>query len=124
MIAPKHMDDHIIPDIHSDEDVTNLIIKDGDRELIKGKDYRIDKQQKDNEVTITITFQGNYIGTATRSYIINTEKSEEIIKDTNSVSTGDHSQTGFFAAISMFSAGCFVYLTGKRRKKNEEMKER
>jgi len=124
MVAPKHMDDDIIPDIQSDEDVAHLIIKDGDKELVKGKDYRIDKQQKDNEVTITITFQGNYIGTVTRNYMIDTEKSEEIIKDTNSVSTGDHSQTGFFAAISMFSAGCFVYLKGKRRKKNEEMKGR
>ena len=115
MIAPKHINDDIIPDIHSDEDIAHLIIKDGDNELVKGKDYRIDKQQKDNEVTITITFQGNYIGTATRSYMIDTEKSEEIIKDTNSVSTGDHSQTGFFATICIFFAGCFVYLTGKKK---------
>ncbi|WP_416326786.1 leucine-rich repeat domain-containing protein [[Eubacterium] hominis] len=119
MVAPKHINDDIIPDIQSDEDVAHLIIKDGDRELIKGKDYRIDKQQKDNDVIITITFHGNYTGTATRSYIIDIEKSEEIIKDTNSVSTGDHNQTGFFAMISIFFAGCFVYLTGKRRKKNE-----
>ncbi|WP_157844076.1 leucine-rich repeat domain-containing protein [Candidatus Stoquefichus sp. SB1] len=124
MIAPKHIDGDIVPDIQSDEDVAHLILKDGDRELIKGKDYRIDKQQKDNEVTITITFQGNYTGIFTRSYMTDTEKSEEIIKDTSSVSTSDHNQTGFFATISMFSAGCFVYLTGKRRKKNEEMTRR
>ena len=43
------------------------------------------------------------------------------VKPSGSVQTGDNSQTGLLATLTMLSAGCIAFLAGKKRKKN--MKE-
>ena len=103
----------VIPDINNDKDLENLVIKDGDKELEKGTDYDVDKKQNGNEVIVTITFKGNYAGTITKTYTVNIDTP----KETESIQTGDNTHTGLLATMSLLSAGCIAFLTGKKRKK-------
>ena len=125
MISPKSAEDTkniIVPDINSDKDVENLVIKDGDKELKEGTDYKVDKKLDGNKVIVTITFKGNYTGTITRTYIVEGEKTSDgngtnIIKPSSfAVQTGDNTKTGLLATMCLLSAGLFAFLTGKKRK--------
>lgn len=49
-----------VPEITEKTDLDNLVIKDGDKVLVKDKDYTITKIEKDGQVTVTITFIGDY----------------------------------------------------------------
>ena len=120
VIAPKNIEesDIIISDIKNDKDVDNLVIKDGDKELEKGIDFDVDKKQDGDNITVIITFKGNYNGTISKSYMVETIVPEEKPKDTGSVVTSDINHIGLLATISMVSAGCIAFLTGKKRKKN------
>lgn len=64
----------VISEIGSAEDVTNIIISDNGKELIQNTDYTVTTNESENKVTITITFQGNYTGTAIKTYTIAEEK--------------------------------------------------
>lgn len=72
---------------------------------MKGTDYEVEKKQKGNKVDVVITFKGNYTGTITKTYTV------------NSVSAGDTTHTGLLAMITLLSASCIVFLTEKKRRK-------
>lgn len=67
-IAPKDGSVLTISDIQSEEDIEKLVITDGDYVLEKGVDYLVTSEKTGNQVNITITFQGNYTGTVTKSF--------------------------------------------------------
>ena len=129
-ILPKNIKDGniTVSDINSDNDVKKLSVKDGDRELVKGTDYDVETKKAGNKTTVIITFKGNYAGTIERTYTVATsqpekpeqkpqqDKPQEKQKDTDSVKTGDTTQTGFLATLGVLSVGCIAFLTGKRRK--------
>ena len=58
----------VISAVSNAETVKNLVIKDGAKELVKGKDYTVTTVESGNKVIVTVTFQGNYSGSATREY--------------------------------------------------------
>lgn len=134
-ISPKGIKDGniTVSDINNDNDVKKIIVKDGDKELLKGTDYDVVTKKDGNKTIVTIAFKGNYAGTIERTYTVETSqpekpeqkpqqgKPQEKPKDTGSVKTGDITQTGLLATLSMLSAGCIALLAGKKRKKN--MKE-
>ena len=134
-ILPKNIKDGniTVSDINNDSDVKMLSVKDDDRELVKGTDYDVETKKAGNKTIVTITFKGNYTGTIERTYTVATSQPEkpeqkpqqgnpqEKPKDTDSVKTGDTTQTGLFATLGVLSAGCIALLAGKKRKKN--MKE-
>ena len=129
-IHPKNIKDGniTVSDINSDNDVKKLSVKDGDRELVKGTDYDVETKKAGNKTTVIITFKGNYAGTIERTYTVATsqpekpeqkpqqDKPQEKPKDTDSVKTGDTTQTGFLATLGVLSVGCIAFLTGKRKK--------
>lgn len=127
-IAPQNADNNnqiVIPDIKSDKDVENLVIKDGDKELKKGTDYDVEKKRDGNKVTVIITFKGNYTGTVTKTYIIKENTPTGNNTDTgskgdtakpNSPQTGDTVSTGLWTMLIALSAGLTAFLTGKKRK--------
>ena len=133
-ITPKSIDNNsqiVIPDIKSDQDVENLVIKDGDKELKKGTDYDVSKKQDGSKVTVTITFKGNYTGTVTRTYTVENKKpsdntdtkkpSDSTKKDENgAVQTGDTTTTGLWAMLMGLSAGTVALLKSRKRKKETE----
>ena len=134
-ITPKSIDNNsqiVVPDIKSDKDVENLVIKDGDKELKRGTDYDVNKKQDGSKVTVTITFKGNYTGTVTRTYTVENKKpsdntdtqkpSDTTKNDKNSaVQTGDTTTTGLWAMLMALSAGTVTLL--KSRKHKEETDE-
>lgn len=67
-IAPKNLSNTVIEDITNDSDVKNLVIKDGNKELIKDIDYIINVNKIGEKVTVKIVFQGNYTGTIVKTY--------------------------------------------------------
>ena len=113
-IARKGIDNINISDINNAEDIDNLIVKDGNKELEKDRDYLLEKKQEGNKVIVTITLQGNYVGSITRTYTI------EASKDTGSVLTGDNNQEGFFTMISILSVACLTFLADKKSKNNRK----
>ncbi len=129
-ILPKNIKDGniTVSDLNSDNDVKKLSVKDDGRELVKGTDYDVETKKDGNKTTITIAFKGNYAGTIERTYTVATsqpekpeqkpqqDKPQEKPKDTDSVKTGDTTQTGFLATLGVLSVGCIAFLTGKRRK--------
>ncbi len=133
-IAPKSIDNNsqiVVPDLKSDKDVENLVIKDGDKELKKGTDYDVSKKQDGSKVTVTITFKGNYKGTVTRTYTVENKKpsgSTDTKKASNStkndkngaVQTGDTTTTGLWAMIMSLSAGTVALLKSRKRKEETE----
>ncbi len=146
-ILPKNIKDGniTVSDIKNDSDVKKLSVKDDDRALVKGTDYDVETKKAGNKTTVTIAFKGNYTGTIERTYTVATSQpekpeqkpqqdkpqekpkdstqanSKEKPKNTEHVKTGDTTQTGLFATLSMMSAGCIALLAGKKRKKS--MKE-
>jgi len=133
-ITPRNIDNNsqiVIPDIKSDQDVENLVIKDGDKELKKGTDYDVSKKQDGSKVTVTITFKGNYTGTVTRTYTVENKKpsdstdmqkpSDTTKNDKNSaVQTGDTTTTGLWAMLMALSAGTAALIKSRKRKKETE----
>lgn len=131
-ILPKNIKDGniTVSDINSDNDVKKLSVKDDDRDLVKGTDYDVETKKAGNKTIVTIAFKGNYAGTIERTYTVETSQPgkpeqkpqqgnpQEKPKDTGSVKTGDSTQTGLLATLSMLSAGCIAFLAGKKRKKN------
>ncbi|HCT91935.1 MAG TPA: hypothetical protein DF613_11245, partial [Lachnospiraceae bacterium] len=59
------------------ETVKNLVINDGGRVLVKDRDYTVTTAENGNTVTVTVTFRGNYSGTAVREYQTAAEKPTE-----------------------------------------------
>lgn len=107
--------DITISDISSESDIDKLVVKDGEKILIKGIDYDVEKKTQKNKMTVTIRFKGNYTGSITRSFTV-----KEIKPVTPSgVETCDHTATGLFAALGLLSAGCMAALTGKKRRRNK-----
>ena len=137
-ISPKNIKDGniTVSDINNDNDVKKLIVKDDDRELVKGTDYDVETKKDGNKTIVTIAFKGNYAGTIERIYTVETSQpekpeqkpqqdkpqepsqaeSQEKPKDTGHVNTGDTTQTGLLATLGVLSVGCIAFLTGKRRK--------
>lgn len=115
-VHPKKADDNtdiIIPDINNDSDVDNLVIKDGDKELINGTDYEVEKKVDGNKTDVIITFIGNYTGTVIKSYTEKTVKEET--KTTNKTPTSDNNSIGLFGMIGLLSVGCIAFMTGKKK---------
>ncbi len=121
-----------IPDISQNTDLDKLVIKDGDTELIAGKDYEIVKEQNGNTVTVTIKFKGSYNGTITKNYQVNGTGSPDgntpgtnhtdgskTASATDTPSTGDTTGIGIWASALVLAGGFMALLTGKKRKKDE-----
>lgn len=108
-----------IREIKSDKDVENLVVKDGDKELIKGTDYDVDKKQEGNKHTVTITFKGNYKGTITKTYTETpaTAETPETPANAGRVQTGDSNSVGLPAAMSLLSIGCIIFLIQRKKKR-------
>ncbi len=133
-IVPKNIDNNsqiVVPDIKSDKDVENLVIKDGDKELKKGTDYDVSKKQDGSKVPVTITFKGNYTGTVTKTYTVENKKpsgntdtkkpSSSTKNDKNgAVQTGDTTTTGLWAMLMVLSAGTATLLKSRKRKEKTE----
>lgn len=121
-IAPKNADQLDIPDIKSDKELENLVIKNGDKELEKGTDYDVDKKRDGNKITVIITFKDNYTGTVTKTYTEEDKKpsgNTEINKN-NTVQTGDTTSDGLWTMLMVFTAGTTALLKGRKRNKKTE----
>ena len=97
----------VVPDIKNDNDVNNLVIKDGDKVLVDGIDYEITKTKSGNIVTVTITFKGNYKGTIVKTYQLPVE----------SVNTGDEINTGLW--IMMVLGSIVMLIKGRKKEENQ-----
>ena len=129
-IARKNVEgnsDITISDINNDKDIEKLIVKDDNTVLVKGTDYDVKIKKDGNKMTVIIIFIGNYEGAIEKNLTVEeTVKPEQNPqnnlqdkpKDTGSVKTGDSTQTGLLAMLSVMSAGCIALLAGKKRKKN------
>lgn len=136
-----------VPDITADTDLDHLEIKDGDKVLVQGTDYDVTKTQDGNEVTVTITYKGNYTGVTTKTYTLDENKPDANKPDNNkpddhakkpsqgskdtkktaklsdsSVKTGDTARTGLWGSALALSAGILALFTKKRKheKNNSE----
>lgn len=138
-----------VPDITDGTDLGNLTLKDGDKELVQGTDYDVTKEQDGDKVTVTITFKGNYRGTITKTYTVDTDKPGSDKTDTDkpsgdktdtgnkgdtgnkkntdkkgntggAVQTGDTACTGLWTMLLALSAGLTAVLVGKKRKTTAE----
>ena len=69
-VAPKASDTLAVPDITVDTDLDTVQIKDGDKVLVKDKDYTVKKTVNGNKVTVIFEFRGNYERTRTVEYIL------------------------------------------------------
>lgn len=126
-ITPKGIENIKIPELKNDKDVENLIIKDGEKELVKGIDYVVDKNSDGESTMITITFKGNYKGSIIESYENEKEKAPDAkhekkpieTKKTKSVETNDNTRVHLFAIMSLLSAGYMATLLGKKKKRKE-----
>ena len=70
-INPKTYEDGgsiTVSEIKSEEDIKNIVIKDGEKVLTENEDYTVSTSEDDKEVTITITFKGNYDGTVEKKW--------------------------------------------------------
>lgn len=79
-IEPKAYEENgsiTISAITNAEDVKNLVIRDGSKELERDVDYTVSVSESGKEGTVTIVFQGNYTGNITRTYQISEEKPVE-----------------------------------------------
>lgn len=110
-----------ISKIDSDKDTDKFIVKDGDRELVKGTDYDVKIKRNGNETTVTITFMGNYAGTIEKIYTVDTsqpDKPEQELQDmpkhSRNVKKDDSTQAGLLAIFGMISAGCISLLAKKK----------
>ena len=65
-----------IPEINENVNLDQLQIKDGNIVLKQGIDYDITKTQNGDTVNVVITFKGNYSGTITKSYKVQTTENE------------------------------------------------
>lgn len=112
-ITAKTIDDVTVSEIKNDKDVENLVIKDGEIELVKGVDYDVERKNAGNKVIITITFKGNYYGTITKDYEVNVDQP----KETGSVQTGDDIHISLLVTMSLLSVGSIKFL--RKRKMND-----
>ena len=133
-IVPKNVENNsqiFISAVKSDKDIEKLVVKDVNRELKKGKDYDVNREQSGNIITVTITFKGNYTGTITRTYTVENKKpsgstdtkkpSDSIKQDKNGpIQTGDTTTSGLWAMLMALSAGMIALV--KSRKHNESAK--
>lgn len=95
VIRPKQIYGQImIPEIHQDTDLGRLELWDGDKILVQGKDYVITGERTEREVTVTFTFQGNYSGTVTRTYLLEADMDSENTEQENQPGSGDSSGEG------------------------------
>lgn len=141
-----------VPDITDVTDLGNLTLKDGDKELVQGTDYEVTREQDGDKVTVTITFKGNYSGTITKTYTVDTDKPGSDKTDTDkpsgdktdtgnkgdtgnkkntdkkgntggAVQTGDTVGAGLWTTLLALSAGLTAFLVGKKRKTTAEDSE-
>ena len=136
VIAPKDTtsDSQItVPEINADTDLDKLVIKDGDKVLVQGTDYDVTKTVDGKNVTVTITFKGNYTGTITKTYTIEDKTPAGGDKDKNNksdgtknnnkngaVQTGDTTPVGLWATLMAFATGVAVFLKKKKHKEETE----
>ncbi len=107
-----------VPEITAATSLDKLVLKDGDKVLVQGKDYVVTKVQNGDVVTVTITFKGNYSGVITKTAAVKgTEASLSEGKD--DVATGDASVTGFWGLLTVCAAGLLGFLKKRMYRKGE-----
>lgn len=84
-IKPKDADDLNVPQIDQSTNLDQMQITDGDKTLVKGKDYTVTEKKSGSKVTVTLTFKGNYKGTVKQTYTI---QKETQAGDNNNSGTG------------------------------------
>lgn len=69
-ITPKSASQLWISPVTNEQEAAALTVKDGTGILQQGKDYTVTRQEQNGQVTLTLTFQGNYVGEVLRSYSV------------------------------------------------------
>ena len=117
IIEPKKYSDDsdiIIPEISNLENIKDIIIKDGDKNLVKDVDYEIIEIQKEDKLFVTIKFKGNYSGEITKEYIVNHETSKTDPTPNDKVITSDTMKISLWSCICTLLGIVIVYLKWKR----------
>ncbi|MEG0275883.1 MAG: leucine-rich repeat protein [Coprobacillus sp.] len=116
VIGPKDIADTTIPNITSEKDLNDLVIKDGETVLVKDVDYTVKTEKKDTKVIVTVTGKGNYAGTVTREYTVSNENiSDKKEQNTTLPITGDTSNI-IFLSLGVVLSGCILSYTKKNKK--------
>lgn len=74
VISPKKVTNITVPTIGPDTKLMEMVIKDGDKQLVVGTDYTVKMHVKDDTAIVTISFMNNYSGEIIKTYKV--EKTE------------------------------------------------
>lgn len=74
-VQPKDGNLCTISPITNGYDSRNIVIRDGTSTLVQGRDYYVSASVEENVVTVTISFAGNYKGTAVRTFTFSSTNS-------------------------------------------------
>ncbi|MBD5560233.1 MAG: hypothetical protein HDQ87_07755 [Clostridia bacterium] len=72
-VMPKNGDELDISPIENEYEANHIVIRDGDVTLEKGTDYMVTNSVREDEVTVTIHFMGNYTGEVVRTFTFELE---------------------------------------------------
>lgn len=78
-VEPKDMSGTKLENIDKNTDLEKYEIKDGEKVLVKDRDYTIETIKENTDVTVKVTFKGNYTGTTQTTYSVkeNDDQKEE-----------------------------------------------
>ena len=115
-VLPKNGEGFYVSPIENQQDVDNLVVKDGDTVLVPGRDYIVSEVQQGDTVNVIIQFIGNYTGTIRRSFSTGTPS------DINQApQTGDSSFWSIMiylvAAICSATGLAVLYMRYNKRRK-------
>lgn len=125
-----HKTDVELPEIKPDSKLEDLTLTFGETVLEYNKDYTIQKEIKDNQMIITVSFIGNYEGTLTYTYDLEEESSVDNVVDkdnkpsvesTKNDSTSTSTQTFakyWLLSTLISSLGIVTILLKKQREKH------
>lgn len=89
-ITPKSASQLWVSPVTNEQEAAALTVKDGTEILQQGKDYTVTRQEQNGQVTLTLTFQGNYVGEVLRSYSV--PVLPEATEEPSSTGTGSPTQ--------------------------------
>lgn len=91
-------------------DSRHIVIRDGDYTLVSGRDYYVSSSVEGSEATVTISFMGNYKGTAIRTFSFASENRWIVPLQLESWFWGDPANTP--VADAAYGEPVFSYLVG------------
>lgn len=90
IISAKPVTTIIVPEVDEKTNIKELEIKDGEKVLLLGTDYKIVTQTENETTTVTITFMGNYTGEIIKTYTVEKEVPKEEQKEENKNETKEN----------------------------------